>query len=175
MFLLSLVCILHSLLFLHLNNYGLFIHVGALRSVKCSPWAVGTWGEGFLHQAIIMAYKIAFQIFKRCRQWWCFESSDFWRVVALFFPYGKDCWHPFHYRIAESLILVPNIDQMSKEMKKIQTGNRSLINLFQLNAYQKASISQQSSVYCWSRKQTRKRRRISGFCRSNFFFLHKKY
>jgi hypothetical protein len=36
---------------------------------------------------------------------------------------------------------------MYKEMKKIQTGNRSLINLFQLNAYQKASISQQSSVY----------------------------
>jgi hypothetical protein len=29
---------------------------------------------------------------------------------------------------------------MYKEMKKIQTGNRSLINLFQLNAYQKASI-----------------------------------
>jgi hypothetical protein len=32
---------------------------------------------------------------------------------------------PFHYRIAESLILVPNIDQMYKEMKKIQTGNIS--------------------------------------------------
>jgi hypothetical protein len=46
------------------------------------------------------------------------------------------------------MFLVPNIDQMYKEMKKIQTGNRSLINLFQLNAYQKASISQQSSVYC---------------------------
>ena len=29
---------------------------------------------------------------------------------------------------------------MYKEMKKIQTGNRSLINSFQLNAYQKASI-----------------------------------
>jgi hypothetical protein len=28
---------------------------------------------------------------------------------------------------------------MYKEMKKIQTGNQSLINLFQLNAYQKAS------------------------------------
>jgi hypothetical protein len=38
--------------------------------------------------------------------------------------------------------------QMYKEMKKIQTGNRSLINPFQLNAYQKASISQQSSIYC---------------------------
>jgi hypothetical protein len=37
------------------------------------------------------------------------------------------------------MFLVPNIDQMYKEMKKIQTGNRSLINLFQLNAYQKAS------------------------------------
>jgi len=49
----------------------------------------------------------------------------------------------------ESLILVPNIDQMYKEMKKIQTGNR---------------------VYCWSRKQTRKWRRISGFCRSIIFF-----
>ena len=36
-----------------------------------------------------------------------FESSDFWRVVALLFPYGKNCWRPFHYRIAESLILVP--------------------------------------------------------------------
>jgi hypothetical protein len=52
----------------------------------------------------------------------------------------------FHYRIAESLILVPNIDQMYKEMKKFQTGNRSLINPFQLNAYQKASILQQSIV-----------------------------
>ena len=30
---------------------------------------------------------------------------------------------------------------MYKEMKKIQTGNWSFINLFQLNAYQKASIS----------------------------------
>ena len=59
---------------------------------------------------------------------------------------------------------------MYKEMKKIKTGNRSLINLFQLNAYQEASISQQSSVYCWSRKQTRKRRRISGFCQSIIFF-----
>ena len=29
---------------------------------------------------------------------------------------------------------------MYKEMKKIQTGNRSLINPFQLSAYQKASI-----------------------------------
>jgi hypothetical protein len=54
--------------------------------------------------------------------------------------------------------------------KEFQTGNRSLINLFQLNAYQKASISQQSSVYCWSRK----RRWISGFCRSIFFFWHRK-
>jgi hypothetical protein len=54
---------------------------------------------------------------------------------------------------------------------KIQTGNRSLINPFQLSAYQKASISQQSSVYCWSRKQTRKQRRISGFCRSIIFFF----
>ena len=35
---------------------------------------------------------------------------------------------------------------MYKEMKKIQTGNRSLINPFQLNAYQKVSISQQSIV-----------------------------
>ena len=87
-------------------------------------------------------------------------------MVALLFPYGKDCWRPFHYRIAESLILVPNIDQMYKEMKKIQTRNRSLINPFQLNAHQKASISQQSSVYCWSRK----RRRFSGFCRSIIFF-----
>ena len=57
-------------------------------------------------------------------------------------------------------------DQMYKEMKK----NRSLINPFQLNAYQKASISQQSSVYCWSQTQTRKRRRISRFCRSMIFF-----
>jgi hypothetical protein len=47
-----------------------------------------------------------------------------------------------------------------------QTRNRSLINPFQLNAHQKASISQQSSVYCWSRK----RRRFSGFCRSIIFF-----
>jgi hypothetical protein len=30
------------------------------------------------------------------------------------------------------MFLVPNIDQMYKEMKKIQTGNRSLINLFPL-------------------------------------------
>ena len=30
---------------------------------------------------------------------------------------------------------------MYKEMKKIKTGNRSLINPFQLNAYQKASTS----------------------------------
>jgi hypothetical protein len=37
------------------------------------------------------------------------------------------------------MFLVPNIDQMYKEMKKIQTGNWSLINLFQLNAYQKAN------------------------------------
>ena len=37
------------------------------------------------------------------------------------------------------MFLVPNINQMYKEMKKIQTGNQSLINLFQLNAYQKAS------------------------------------
>ena len=37
------------------------------------------------------------------------------------------------------MFLVPNIDQMYKEMKKIQTGNRSLINPFQLNAYQKVS------------------------------------
>jgi hypothetical protein len=44
------------------------------------------------------------------------------------------------------MFLVPNIDQMYKEMKKIQTGNQSLINPFQLNAYQKASISQQSIV-----------------------------
>ena len=29
---------------------------------------------------------------------------------------------------------------MYKEMKKIQTGNQSLINPFQLNAYQKVSI-----------------------------------
>ena len=50
------------------------------------------------------------------------------------------------------MFLVPNIDQMYKEMKKIP------------------SISQQSSVYCWIRKQTRKRRRISGFCRFFFFF-----
>jgi hypothetical protein len=55
---------------------------------------------------------------------------------------------------------------MYKEMKKIQTGNRSLINPFQLTAYQKASISQQSSVYCWSRKQ----RQISGFCRFIIFW-----
>jgi hypothetical protein len=51
--------------------------------------------------------------------------------------------------------LVPNIDQMYKEMKKIP------------------SISQQSSIYCWIRKQTRKRRRISGFCRSIFFLISK--
>ena len=38
---------------------------------------------------------------------------------------------------------------MYKEMKKIQTGNQ---------------------VYCWSRKQTQKQRRISGFCRSIIFF-----
>jgi len=57
---------------------------------------------------------------------------------------------------------------MYKEMKKIQTGNWSLINPFQLNAYKRASISQQSSIYCWSRKQ----RRISGFCRSIIFFWH---
>ena len=87
-------------------------------------------------------------------------------MVALLFPYGKDCWRPFHYRIAESLILVPNINQMYKEMKKIQTGNQSLINPFQLSAYQKASVSQQSSVYCWSQKW----RRISGFWRSIIFF-----
>jgi len=61
------------------------------------------------------------------------------------------------------MFLVP----MYKEMKKIKTGNRSLINLFQLNAYQKASISQQSSVYCWSWK----RWWISRFCRSIIFFL----
>ena len=48
----------------------------------------------------------------------------------------------------ESLILVPNTNQMYKEVKKIQTGNR---------------------VYCWSRKQTRKQRWISGFCRSIIF------
>jgi hypothetical protein len=35
---------------------------------------------------------------------------------------------------------------MYKEMKKIQAGNQSLINPFQLNAYQKASISQQTSL-----------------------------
>jgi hypothetical protein len=69
-----------------------------------------------------------------------------------------------------TMFLVPNIDQICKEMKKIKTGNRSLINLFKLNTYQKASISQRSSVYSWSWKQTRKRRRISGFCRSSFFF-----
>jgi hypothetical protein len=74
-----------------------------------------------------------------------------------------------NYLTCSTMFLVPNIDQMYKEMKKIQTGNRFLINPFQLNAYQKASISQQSSVYCWSRKQTRKRRRISGFCRSIIF------
>ena len=56
---------------------------------------------------------------------------------------------------------------MYKEMKKIQTGIQSLMNPFQLNAYQKASISQQPSVYFWSRKQTR--RRISGFCWSIIF------
>ena len=30
--------------------------------------------------------------------------------------------------------------------------------------------SQQSSIYCWNQKQTRKRGRISRFCRSIFFF-----
>jgi hypothetical protein len=57
------------------------------------------------------------------------------------------------------MFLVSNIDQMYKEMKKIQTGNRSLINPFQLSAYQKASIVEVG----------RKRRRISGFCRSIIF------
>jgi hypothetical protein len=35
------------------------------------------------------------------------------------------------------MFLVPNIDQMYKEMKKIQTGNQSLINPFQLNVIRK--------------------------------------
>jgi hypothetical protein len=48
---------------------------------------------------------------------------------------------------------------MYKEMKKIQTGNRSLINPFQLNAYQKVSIVEVGN------------RRISGFCRSIIFFF----
>ena len=72
-----------------------------------------------------------------------------------------------NYLTCSTMFLVSNIDQMYKEMNKIQTGNRSLINPFQLNVYQKASISQQSSVYCWSRRQ------ISGFCRS-FFLLYTK-
>jgi len=36
------------------------------------------------------------------------------------------------------------------------------------------NIQTGNHVYCWSRKQTRKRRRISGFCRSIIFFWHKK-
>ena len=36
---------------------------------------------------------------------------------------------------------------MYKEMKKIQTGNRSLINPFQLSAYQKASIVEVGSKH----------------------------
>jgi hypothetical protein len=45
------------------------------------------------------------------------------------------------------MFLVSNIDQMYKEMKKIQTGNRSLINPFQLSAYQKASIVEVGSKH----------------------------
>ena len=49
---------------------------------------------------------------------------------------------------------------MYKEMKKIQTGNRSLINSFQLNAYQKASIVEVGN----------KHGNGDGFCRSIIFF-----
>jgi hypothetical protein len=45
-------------------------------------------------------------------------------------------------------MLLSNLIEVEvEEMKKIQTGNWSLMNPFQLNAYQKASILQQSSVY----------------------------
>jgi hypothetical protein len=53
---------------------------------------------------------------------------------------------------------------MYKEMKKIQTGNRSLMNPFQLIAYQKASIV----------KVRNKHGNGDGFCWSIIFFWHKK-
>jgi hypothetical protein len=53
------------------------------------------------------------------------------------------------------MFLVPNIYEKYKEMKKIKTGNRFLINPFQLNAYQKASIVEIFET--------------DGFCRSTFF------
>ena len=59
-----------------------------------------------------------------------------------------------NYLTCSTMFLVPKINQMYKEMKKIP------------------SISQQSSVYCWIRIQTRKRRWISGFCRSIFFLAY---
>ena len=62
------------------------------------------------------------------------------------------------------MFLVSNIDQMYKEMKKIKTGNRSLINLFQLSAYQKASIVEVGNGDDFS-----------GFCRSIKFFWHKRF
>jgi hypothetical protein len=66
-------------------------------------------------------------------------------------------------------LINPNIDQMYKEMKKIQTGNRSLINPFQLNGYQTASIS---LVKCLLLKlETERNFRILSIY---YFFWHKK-
>ena len=90
-----------------------------------------------------------------------------WHAVQCF------CYHLFVFSILYFytwIIMMLKHRSNVQGNKEFQTGNRSLINLFQLNAYQKASMSQQSSVYCWSRKQTWKRRWISGFCRSIIFF-----
>jgi hypothetical protein len=67
------------------------------------------------------------------------------------------------------MFLVPNIYEKYKEMKKIKTGNRFLINPFQLNAYQKVSIVEIFETEtdfvdllffwhnkCWGRRQSKK-------------------
>jgi hypothetical protein len=70
------------------------------------------------------------------------------------------------------MFLVPNIDQMYKEMKKIQTGNRSLINPFQLNAYQKASNRNSQASIVEIRNKHGKGDEFPDFA-DLFFFWHK--
>ena len=62
---------------------------------------------------------------------------------------------------------------MYKEMKKIQTGNWSLINLFQLNAYQKASISQVKRLLLKSETNTESGDKFPDFADLLFFLALK--